>query len=170
MYTVYSITVPAEHKTYVGFTSGRLCERFGRGEHYIKNKPFYADIVKYGWDNLEKKVLFTTPIKLEAQRVEALYIFYLGTHLAEYGYNKYLNRQRLNEATGLISSCRPVKNLGTGEVYKSVAAAAEAIGVKPNTLYSAISKERICHGTIWVYADFNDYYNIVKTVIDRLEK
>lgn len=48
---------------------------------------------------------------------------------------------------------RPVINTDLGQTYRSVAAAATAMGVSPDSIRSAITRDGLCQGYSWAYAE-----------------
>lgn len=93
-------------KYYVGQTSTSLKRRSKGGYGYIQNKKFFEDILKYGWDNFEHKVICECS-KEEGDELERFYIkkfnaFTSGYNLATGGKSGYkiptvseLNRKRV---------------------------------------------------------------------------
>ena len=86
-YTVYCHTNKTNGKKYVGVTSQNVTDRWQNGKHYSRHKNFYADILKYGWDNFEHQILYTKLIKSKAEKIEKDLIkkWELTNNL--YGYN-----------------------------------------------------------------------------------
>ena len=65
MYTVYMHICP-NNKKYIGITGQEVERRWNHGEGYSHQRLFYRAILKYGWDNIEHKILFTNLSKQEA--------------------------------------------------------------------------------------------------------
>ena len=87
MYTVYMHECP-NGKRYIGVTNKSLEERSGRnGIQYNRNKYFYEDIMKYGWDNISHSVLFVYQDRKEAVAKEYDLIEFYETRNPEKGYN-----------------------------------------------------------------------------------
>ena len=57
-------------KKYVGITSKNPIVRWQSGTGYIRCPLFYRAIMKYGWDNIEHKVLFKGLSKDRAEKLE----------------------------------------------------------------------------------------------------
>lgn len=72
---VYKHTSPSGN-TYIGITSCSPCQRWCRGAGYKKNTAFYNAIKKYGWDNIDHKVLISNLTVEQACEVEKQLIHY----------------------------------------------------------------------------------------------
>ena len=85
-YTVYIHTFPNK-KVYIGITSLNPKYRFGRnGSNY--NNTFVGNaIVKYGWNNINHKILYTNLTKEEAEAKEIELIAKYKSNQKEFGYN-----------------------------------------------------------------------------------
>lgn len=87
IYSVY-IHITPNQKVYVGITGRSIKERWrNEGNGYKKNKHFYSAILKYGWNNIQHKVLFTNLTKTEACQKEIELISKYKSNEREYGYN-----------------------------------------------------------------------------------
>lgn len=86
MYSVYMHTCP-NGKKYIGLTRRTLKKRFRGGKGYERNPEFFADILKYGWDNIEHVILFESTSKAESEAKEAEMIKLYNTTDERYGYN-----------------------------------------------------------------------------------
>ena len=85
-YCVYCHIFP-NGKKYVGQTSTKPEYRWGvDGKHY-QGQPVYKAIEKYGWDNIEHRILFDNLNKESADRIEKICIFLFKTTIWDYGYN-----------------------------------------------------------------------------------
>lgn len=85
-YTLYIHTTPSGKK-YVGITKRNIKLRWSNGNGYTKNKYFYNAIKKYGWENIEHKVIFENLSREEADYKERELIRNLKTTNPKYGYN-----------------------------------------------------------------------------------
>lgn len=85
-YMVYILIFPNK-KYYIGRTFNTKA-RWQNGEGYKQNKEMYADIQKYGWENIEKKILYRNLTPIEAKRKENETIVIYKSYMPEYGYNK----------------------------------------------------------------------------------
>lgn len=88
MFFVYMHTNTITGKKYIGMTYNPFMRFSGTGSAYKCNKRFYADIVKYGWENFEHRILCGGLTKLEAEYMESYYIEKFNTLFYRNGYNK----------------------------------------------------------------------------------
>ena len=79
-------TCKQENKSYIGITSRNPKLRWQNGLGYRTNPEFYADIVKYGWENIEHVILEENLTIAEAEKKEAEYITKYDT--IRNGYNR----------------------------------------------------------------------------------
>lgn len=92
-WTVYIHTVPSHisgylwDKHYVGITSQRPKDRWGRGRGYKQNEHFNRAIQKYGWDNIEHTIVAEHLSCKEACDMEVSLIQELNALNPDYGYN-----------------------------------------------------------------------------------
>ena len=87
IWTVYMHTVP-NGKKYIGITSKRPADRWGKDGAGYDKQMFMNAINRYGWDNIEHKILFTNLTQLEANCKEKFLIRYYRTTDRDYGYNR----------------------------------------------------------------------------------
>lgn len=85
-YKVYKHTCP-NGKVYIGITMNSLERRWQGGSGYRKHMYFYRAIKKYGWDNIEHKILFENLTKEQAEQKEIELIAQYKSNKNEYGYN-----------------------------------------------------------------------------------
>lgn len=85
-YTVYMHIFP-NNKVYVGITCRKPKYRWDNGNGYKNNKYMTNAIQKYGWNNIEHKILFTDLMKEEAERKEIELIAFYKSNQRKYGYN-----------------------------------------------------------------------------------
>jgi group I intron endonuclease len=84
-YSVYVHFFP-NYKVYVGISKN--CEkRWRNGLGYIHNKHLHFAILKYGWDNIEHKILFENLTKEQAEKKEIELISFYQSNNPEHGYN-----------------------------------------------------------------------------------
>ena len=100
-YSVYIHTNTINNKRYVGTTSkvpayNRWCKTSGAG--YRRNKRFFQDIQKYGWDKFEHEIIASGLNEHEASNMEKILINKLNTTNPDYGYNTEHGGLRKNEA------------------------------------------------------------------------
>ena len=88
-YSVYEHICP-NGKIYIGITARKPETRWGKcGIGYkAHNKHFYSAILKYGWDNIEHKILFSGISKEEACKIEKTLIKRYKSNDRNFGYNK----------------------------------------------------------------------------------
>lgn len=72
-YIVYQHTTPSG-KVYIGQTCQNPNERWQNGRGYNGCKLFYNSIKKYGWNDIEHKILHTGLTKEKADILEKMYI------------------------------------------------------------------------------------------------
>lgn len=88
-YCVYRHTCLINGKVYIGATSQKPNDRWGReGCNYIHNACFTNDIEKYGWSNFKHEVLYTGLTAEEAMQKEIQLISLSDSTNPELGYNK----------------------------------------------------------------------------------
>ena len=85
-YTVYMHICP-NGKKYIGITMQELYKRWHYGNGYKSCLLFNRAIQKYGWNNIEHKILFTHLSKEEAEKKEIELISKYKTTNSKYGYN-----------------------------------------------------------------------------------
>lgn len=84
-YIVYCHIFP-NGKRYVGITSQSINRRWQNGEGY-KGQIVYNAIQKYGWHNVEHKILYENLTKIEAENKEKQIISEWKTNCRDFGYN-----------------------------------------------------------------------------------
>lgn len=93
-YTVYTHINKINGKQYIGITSTDVNMRWQNGRGYDTQEVFYNDIIKYGWDNFEHKILYKNLSKEEAREKEIelikKYRTWIGYEDCQ-GYNTSLN-------------------------------------------------------------------------------
>lgn len=85
-YSVY-IHICPNSKKYIGITSKKPESRWRNGNGYKSNKHFYNAIQKYGWDNIEHKIIYNNLEEQEAYKKEIELIKKYNSNNKEYGYN-----------------------------------------------------------------------------------
>lgn len=88
-FIVYMHITPS-NKRYIGITSREVEKRWCDGKGYGNQVYFANAIKKYGWDNIEHKILYTNLTKEEAIKKEKELIQHYNTHNPKYGYNMTL--------------------------------------------------------------------------------
>lgn len=84
-YIVYCHIFP-NNKRYVGITSQKPSERWRNGRGYKGSNAVYNAIKKYGWHNVEHRILYEGLTKNQAEQMEIKLIKELNT-LSPNGYN-----------------------------------------------------------------------------------
>lgn len=74
-------------KKYIGQTCQKLNRRWRNGLGYKRNPYFWRAIEKYGWDNIEHKVIFQCESLEETNRMEEWLIACHRSNDPRYGYN-----------------------------------------------------------------------------------
>lgn len=86
-YSVYIHIFP-NNKVYVGITTKtNMRERWRNGKGYSNNNLMMKAINKYGWNNIEHKILYTDLDEKEAQEKEIQLIKEYNSTNKNYGYN-----------------------------------------------------------------------------------
>ena len=85
-YKVYIHIFP-NNKVYIGITRNRTDIRWANGKGYKSQKVMSNAINKYGWENIEHKVLYENLTKEEAEQKEIELIAYYKSNQRQYGYN-----------------------------------------------------------------------------------
>lgn len=84
---VYILKFP-NSKIYIGQTKNIKIRWEAHGIRYKNNKQMYMDILKYGWDNIQKDILLITDNREMAYEYEKKYIQLYNSTNEEKGYNK----------------------------------------------------------------------------------
>ena len=107
-YNVYIHIFP-NSKVYIGITSQKPKRRWNNGQGYKNNQYMTNAIMKYGWDNVIHKILYTNLKKEEAEEIEIKLIKEYKANNKRYGYNieyggchngktSEITRKRISEA------------------------------------------------------------------------
>lgn len=83
---VYAHITPS-NKVYIGITSQDPLKRWKGGIGYSKQVYFYRAILKYGWNNIEHKILVSEISYTEAINLEKYYINIYKSNNLNFGYN-----------------------------------------------------------------------------------
>lgn len=86
IYKVYILEFP-NGKVYIGMTKQTLDSRCKNGKSYTRNKVMFDDIINYGWNNINKKILFDNLTQEEACALEMKSISQYNSTHTEKGYN-----------------------------------------------------------------------------------
>lgn len=85
-YKVYIHIFP-NNKVYIGITKQKPENRWNNGRGYKNNDYLVNAILKYGWDNIEHKILYNNLSKEEAEQKEIYLIKKYKANKKRYGYN-----------------------------------------------------------------------------------
>lgn len=85
-YLIYIHTAP-NGKMYIGQTNNIKKRWAGNGNRYKTQSLFHKAILKYGWNNIEHKIISTNLTKEEADFQEMFYISAYNTTNIKFGYN-----------------------------------------------------------------------------------
>lgn len=85
-YSVYVHVFP-NNKKYIGITMRKPKYRWNNGKAYYHNQFMVRAIKKYGWENIEHKILYEHLTKEEAEQKEIELIKHYKTNDKKYGYN-----------------------------------------------------------------------------------
>ena len=164
IYKIYKITSLDTNKSYVGVTSLEVEERWANGNGYYRQRQFYSDIIKYGWDRFKKEILSESNDLQESRRLEAYYIKEFNCVYPN-GYNI------LNGVFNICSSKEGVKNIfqinKDGKIEKEWENVSElskqysknAIRAIRNSLFNAKNNElTMSSGYFWVLFEDLDKY------------
>lgn len=109
-YTVYMHICP-NNKVYIGITARKPEYRWNNGKGYKNNKHFYNAIQKYGWENIEHKILYTNLSENDAYKIEIELIKQYRSNNRKYGYNNSTGGEKSmagcpawNKGTHIINS------------------------------------------------------------------
>lgn len=97
-YKVYEHLFP-NGKRYIGITCRSLKERFKNGYGYVHNEYMTNAINKYGWCNVEHKLLFDNLTKEQAENIEIELIKKYDLTNRKNGYNIELGGKAANRIT-----------------------------------------------------------------------
>ena len=140
---IYKHTNKANGKIYIG-RSNNPQKRWRNGRGYSDNKPFFEDILLYGWNNFEHEIIDEADDIAKASLLENKYIIEYDAINPEKGYNNSI--YNISKSRSLNNSLsKPVHQYTIdGQYLKTFPSAAEAerqTGVN----YSQISG--CCHKT-----------------------
>ena len=86
-YSVYMHIFP-NNKVYIGITTKtNMRERWRKGKGYSHNNLMMKAINKYGWENIEHKILYTDLDEQKAREIEIQLIKEYNSTDSNYGYN-----------------------------------------------------------------------------------
>lgn len=95
-YIVYKHTC-SNGKVYIGITCQNPKERWRNGHGYRNNNHFFKAIQKYGWNNIEHKIVYKNLTQQEAEEREKYLIYIFDSTNRKYGYNIQLGGSSNNK-------------------------------------------------------------------------
>lgn len=172
-YIVYCHIFP-NGKRYVGITSQKPSERWRNGRGYKGSNAVYNAIKKYGWHNIEHRILYEDLSKKEAEKMEIQLIKEWNT-LSPNGYNlceggnlvtghkvsdetkKHLRKINLGKKYSdevkkkqIISHSEKIICLDTGKIYNGCREAARLTGGDKDGIRLCVKGVyKQTHGTHW---------------------
>lgn len=123
MYKIYKHTLP-DGRAYVGMTGAKkIYKRWQYGSGYVANKPFYNEILKFGWNNIQHEILEEVEDREEAKEREQYYIELFETYVPGKGFNiggknKAIHKQKF-----------VVEIVETGQLFENQSAVAAWLGI-----------------------------------------
>ena len=109
-----------------------LADRWGKDGIGYKSQPFYHAIHKYGWDNIEHKILFENLSSEEAKNIEMVLIQTLDTQIGHKGYNNTMGGDGVKENDKIL--CRNIYCKELNAVFRNVEIAGDITGINKNTI------------------------------------
>lgn len=100
-YCVYMHTSPSG-KRYIGITGQKPKDRWKNGNGYKNNTYFKNAVKKYGWENIEHTILFSSLDKKDACRLEQICIMLFKSNDRRYGYNRSIGGE--NSSLGVVKT------------------------------------------------------------------
>lgn len=88
---IYKFTSKTSGKSYIGFSTNPIKRWYTHKHLALKGKrtiPFYNAIVKYGWDDFNKEIIYESfDFNHTLSFMENYFIKYFKSHISENGYN-----------------------------------------------------------------------------------
>lgn len=91
-YKIYKLTFP-DNKVYIGQTKRNPEDRWMKGAGYKKQEKVYQAILKFGWDNIKKQILYQHLNKSQADQKEKEEI--IKAYKNNMCYNTVCNKEQL---------------------------------------------------------------------------
>lgn len=136
MFSVYIHTVP-NGKVYVGMTSQNPVKRWGNGSGYAENRAFYADILKYGWNNIKHEILLTTDNELEARNAETATILKYDSTNPQKAYNKLIHAYGTS-----LHKVKKIMCINNEKIFDNAAEAARCVGLSKERIHQICRRKR----------------------------
>lgn len=181
------VHITPNNKRYYGVTNLDVKKRWKNGQGY-KGQYFYKAILKYGWDNIEHKILIHGLTKEQAERWEIKLIKYYKSNNPKYGYNQteggynppnfkgdknpmFGKTGELNPQfgkTGILNKQSiKVYCVELNTIFFSIREAERKTGCRNSDIVRCCkNKKSICGGYHWLY--YTDFLNLDKQNISDL--
>lgn len=141
-YKIYKHTLP-DGRAYVGLTSKKPEQRWRGGRGYEANIPFFEEIIRVGWNNIQHEILEEVATKEEGLSRESYYIKLFETNDPAKGFNKH------SEVTSKTKRKKVFVCIETGEVFHSLKAAAKTVNRVVSAISMAATNGTTCGGYHW---------------------
>lgn len=174
-YIIYIHKTPSG-KVYIGQTCQSTNRRWRNGEGYKKSCPvFYRAIQKYGWENIEHKVLFSNLSLEDANMIEQDLIYYYKKSKISYNicdggggsvgrkwsiqtrqkYKEYLASNPIRKKITHISNTKKIYQFTIDGIfiaeYNSIKDACIKFNCTNSNLVHALKKHKTACGFLWSY-------------------
>ena len=180
IYKVYMLKIPQTGKKYIGMTGQDMNKRWQAGHGYDGNAELFNDIMKCGWDNVEKIIIAEIDDFETAAMLEGAEIVKHKTTDSEHGYNLWYSGDKIRpvESVGRNISAakmghtvseetrKKLRNYGCVPVvcidmdgnfvkrYQSLTEAAADVGAHKTNVWAVCKgRKQSCRGFRWVFAD-----------------
>lgn len=154
IWTVYCHTNKTNGKKYIGCTSKRPNQRYGKnGVEYIRAKQKFGQAIeKYGWDGFHHDILAQVDSEEEAEELEIAFIEKYKTTENEYGYNVAKG--------GSLPAQREICCYSTDGIllkkYKNVGEASNDTETNPSSIITCCrNRNKTANNFIWTYNENN---------------
>lgn len=165
-YTVYIHINQINGKQYVGITSLRPIDRWGKnGEKYKRSPHFYSAIQKYGWDSFSHIIVKDNLPEQCAKTLEKVLIALLDTTNNKKGYNitiggegncgrKYGDEEKERRAKSHFKAIEQWSDDELINTYDSIKDAAISLNICGSSITEAAKgKRKTAGGYIWKYKE-----------------
>lgn len=162
-YKVYYHKVPKElsghenDKYYVGITCKKyVTDRWGKKGSGYKTQIFYRAIEKYGWNNIEHKVLFEGLNAETAKLLEESLIISLKSNNSNYGYNYTIGGDGIKGSD--VIKCHPVYCQELNILFRTSAIASSFTGDNTHTISNCCRTKNMAKTLKYTYCFVEDMY------------
>jgi hypothetical protein len=121
---IYCHTNKINGKQYIGQTIQIPEARWNNGLGYKNQRYFYRDIIKYGWENFDHKIIVTIQaptskaLSKSLNELEGYYILKYESMLADKGYNASVNDSILRTTLSLVGKRIVKKYMDQGKTFQ----------------------------------------------------